>query len=93
MSTRHIPIRSCISCRKKVDKWQLVRLVRGQDGYVVVDRLHTKLGRGAYVCSDSYCWRVASGGKVIGYHLRAAVQDTNRIRNEIEAVSMSSNQI
>ena len=93
MSTRHIPIRSCISCRKKVDKWQLVRLVCGQDGYVVVDRLHTKLGRGAYVCSDSYCLRVASGGKVIGYHLRAAVQDTNRIRHEIEAVSMRANQI
>ena len=93
MSTRHIPIRSCISCRKKVDKWQLVRLVRGQDGYVVVTRLQSKLGRGAYVCSDSYCWRVASGGKVNGYHLRAAVQDTNKIRNEIEAVSMRSNQI
>ena len=93
MSTRHIPIRSCISCRKKVDKWQLVRLVRGKDGYVVVDRSHTELGRGAYVCSDSYCWRVASVGKAIGYHLRAAVPDTDRIRNEIEAVSMRSNQI
>ena len=93
MSIRHIPIRSCIACRKKVDKRQLVRLVRSQDGSVLVDSSHKKMGRGAYICNNSSCWGVAWAGRAINYHLGVANSATDNIRDEIQKVPMRSNQI
>jgi predicted RNA-binding protein YlxR (DUF448 family) len=48
------PTRTCLGCRGRKPKAQLVRLVRGNGGTVVVDT-GRGVGRGAYVCADSAC--------------------------------------
>ncbi len=45
------PVRTCIVCRKKYPKRDLVRLVL-RDGAAVVDSRQKMSGRGAYVCGS-----------------------------------------
>jgi len=47
------PIRTCLGCRRRRPKGEMLRLVRGADGHVSADAQAS--GRGAYVCRDSEC--------------------------------------
>ena len=49
------PRRTCIGCRQIRPKAELVRLARGGDGDVVVDRQQMAPGRGAYACPTLEC--------------------------------------
>jgi hypothetical protein len=51
----HIPIRTCISCGKKNAKADMVRLVTDEDGFLLLDLLMEKKGRGAYICDSREC--------------------------------------
>jgi predicted RNA-binding protein YlxR (DUF448 family) len=53
---KHIPQRTCIVCRQKLDKRQLIRIVRTQHEGVVVDETGKRNGRGAYLCYQPECW-------------------------------------
>ena len=54
MDNKRKPMRTCIACRKKKYKYELIRLV--QDGDVIVpDRKKELPGRGAYMCDDVSC--------------------------------------
>ncbi len=52
---RHIPLRTCISCREKRSKKELLRLVLNAGGMVVWDEYGKGPGRGAYVCQMKSC--------------------------------------
>ena len=49
----HTPTRTCLGCRRRRPKTEMVRLVRRADGRVEADR--TAAGRGAYVCATDEC--------------------------------------
>ncbi|CAN5719050.1 YlxR family protein [soil metagenome] len=49
-SAKHVPLRRCVACRRPLTKDDLVRLVRGSDGWVVDDTRRAG-GRGTWVCS------------------------------------------
>ena len=53
---RHVPQRTCVACRQKMDKRQLTRVVRTEDEGLVVDFSGKRAGRGAYLCSRPDCW-------------------------------------
>ncbi|MFN2452432.1 MAG: YlxR family protein [Candidatus Dormibacteria bacterium] len=44
------PRRTCVGCRKVMPRSELVRLVVGPDGGVVLDPASRLPGRGAYIC-------------------------------------------
>jgi predicted RNA-binding protein YlxR (DUF448 family) len=48
-------IRTCIVCKKKMNKWDLVRFVLDESGRFTEDQKMIKPGRGAYVCRDHNC--------------------------------------
>ncbi|MCD6344403.1 MAG: YlxR family protein [Anaerolineae bacterium] len=56
---RHIPERTCIACRTKRPKRDLVRVVRAAAGGVLVDETGKRNGRGAYLCRQRECWEQA----------------------------------
>ncbi len=56
---KHVPERTCISCRSVSPKRQLVRIVRTPEGSVEVDPSGRRPGRGAYLCSAGACWEQA----------------------------------
>ncbi|HJS27143.1 MAG TPA: YlxR family protein [Actinomycetota bacterium] len=45
----HVPERTCVGCRGRATKDELVRVVRGSAGEAELDRTGSAPGRGAYV--------------------------------------------
>ena len=56
---KHIPVRTCVACRRTDAKRGLFRLVRDAEGHVAVDPTGKRAGRGAYLCHDPACWEQA----------------------------------
>jgi len=56
---KHVPVRTCVACRRTDAKRGLFRLVRDADGRVAVDPSGKRAGRGAYLCHDPACWEQA----------------------------------
>ena len=53
---RHIPTRTCVICREKRQKNELLRIVKSPEGEIVFDVTGRMDGRGAYVCGDATHW-------------------------------------
>ena len=54
----HIPIRMCLSCRKRNHKKNLLRIVKikgEKDTEIKVDTKQKLMGRGMYLCYDLNC--------------------------------------
>jgi predicted RNA-binding protein YlxR (DUF448 family) len=52
LKARHVPMRTCVVCREKKPKRELLRVVRTPAGDVVVDVTGKTNGRGGYVCAS-----------------------------------------
>ncbi len=63
MKVRKIPQRMCVGCREMKNKKDLIRIVRTPEDAIVLDKTGKKAGRGAYLCPDTQCFRVAIKGK------------------------------
>ena len=72
---KHVPQRTCVVCRRKIDKQLLTRIVRTPDGKVIVDDTGKRAGRGAYLCARKLCWEEALSGTVL---IRALKADVSR---------------
>jgi uncharacterized protein len=68
----HVPMRTCLGCRRRRAKRELVRLARRPDGIVVVDTAGTGPGRGAYVCGEPECVERALKAGRLAHAFRAA---------------------
>jgi predicted RNA-binding protein YlxR (DUF448 family) len=69
---KHVATRTCLGCRQRRPKGELVRLVRGGDGVVVVDVAGARPGRGAYVCGEAACVERALKVGRLAHAFRAA---------------------
>ena len=49
---RHIPLRSCVACRTKTAKRELLRIVALPEGGIAYDARGKLNGRGAYLCAN-----------------------------------------
>jgi len=56
---KHVPIRTCVSCRETGSKRGLIRIVRTPEGAVTIDPTGRINGRGAYLCEKPGCWQRA----------------------------------
>lgn len=77
MKNKHIPQRTCLACRQKRDKKDLIRLVRVENG-VEVDTSVRKPGRGAYLCYKKDCWEKGLRKSRLEYALRTEISVENR---------------
>ncbi len=81
-STHHIPVRTCIACRRTASKKDLIRLVRSTVGTIEIDDKNRMPGRGAYLCRRKECWdqALAMGRKDrIAHAFRTTVSPVNRV--------------
>jgi uncharacterized protein len=74
---RHNPERSCVACRAKKGKRELIRLVCSSNK-VEVDVQAKIPGRGAYLCSNPECWESGIGQNRLDHALRTKVSNENR---------------
>jgi uncharacterized protein len=73
---RKTPERTCIACRTRSTKGDLVRVVRGVDGEIGPDRSGKLPGRGAYICPKAECVAKALKEKRFDRALRAHIPPT-----------------
>ena len=53
---KKIPQRKCVGCQEMKNKKELLRLLRTEEGTVVLDTTGRKNGRGAYLCYSKECF-------------------------------------
>ena len=70
---KHIPQRTCVSCRTVRAKRELIRVVNPGDGTLVVDETGKQNGRGAYLCARQICWDRALKTGLLNRALRVSL--------------------
>jgi uncharacterized protein len=75
---KHVPLRTCVVCRRNSAKRELVRVVRTPQGHVAVDPTGKLAGRGAYVCHRRACWSTALKRNVLEHALKTSLSDEDR---------------
>ncbi len=56
---KKIPMRMCVGCRQMKEKRDMIRVLRTQDGEFCIDQTGKKNGRGAYLCKNPDCLKLA----------------------------------
>jgi uncharacterized protein len=75
---KHVPLRTCISCRETKSKRELLRVVRTPDGHVTIDATGKKSGRGAYLCARRSCWENAIKKHRLEQEFEVAISEEDR---------------
>ena len=70
---KHVPLRSCIACREKLPKRELIRIVRTPEGTLEIDPKGKLAGRGAYFCRQRECIEAALAPGRLSKALKCAV--------------------
>ena len=70
---RHVPLRTCVACRRTGSKRELVRLVRTPTAGVQVDTSGKMAGRGAYLCRSRACWEQGLRSQRLSQALKTAL--------------------
>ncbi|EFM13101.1 protein of unknown function DUF448 [Paenibacillus curdlanolyticus YK9] len=74
MRPRKVPLRKCVACQEMKAKKELIRVVRTPDGDVLIDLTGKKAGRGAYLCGQVSCFRLAKKSRSFDRALKAQVE-------------------
>lgn len=72
---KKIPLRTCILTREKLEKHQLLRVIRTPEGNVVYDRTGKANGKGAYLKKDKEVILKAQKNKVFNRVFEMEVSD------------------
>ena len=83
---KKIPQRQCMGCRERMEKRQLIRVVRTPEGNVQLDFSGKCTGRGAYICPKAECLKKAQKSKALDRSLEVEIPQEvyDRLTREIE---------
>lgn len=60
---KSLPKRTCIGCNTTKNKSDLIRIVKGTDDNISIDKTGKASGRGAYICNNVQCLEKAIKSK------------------------------
>ena len=72
---KKIPQRSCVVCRTKKDKNELIRIVRNQVNEINIDESGKKPGKGAYICDSLECLEKGMKSKALKRALEVEIPE------------------
>ena len=83
---KKIPQRSCVVCRTKKDKNELIRIVKNQANEIIIDESGKKQGKGAYICDSIECLEKELKSKALKRALEADIPNEiyEKLRERIE---------
>ena len=83
---KKIPQRQCMGCRERLEKRQLIRVVRTPEGNVQLDFSGKLNGRGAYICPKSECLKKARKARSLDRSLEVTIPEEvyDRLEKEVE---------
>ena len=70
---KKVPLRSCVVTREKLEKKQLLRIVKNKDNEVSIDLTGKLNGRGAYIKKDLEVLTKAIKSKALERHLECSI--------------------
>lgn len=76
--------RTCVGCGEESPKRSMLRVVRTPDGEIKYDPTGRANGRGAYVCRDSGCVKLARKKKAFSRVFKIQIEDA--IYNELDKI-------
>lgn len=80
------PLRTCLICREKFNKRDLLRIVRDKENNkVVFDKSGKMNGRGAYICKNPDCIEKMVNAKIINNSLNMNLtnEDITPLKQEV----------
>lgn len=89
-AVRKIPQRQCNGCGEMKNKKELIRVIKTNEGEILVDATGKKNGRGAYICPSLECFRKAVKNKGLERSLKASVPDEVYKQLEEELISFGT---
>lgn len=72
---KKIPQRSCVGCKEKKEKRELIRIVHNKAGEIHVDKTGKMQGRGAYLCDKKECLEKAIKSKALERALETSISE------------------
>ena len=86
MQKKKIPLRKCTGCGEMKPKKELVRVVKTPDDEVLIDLTGRVNGRGAYICPDVQCLKIARKSKRIEKSFQMQIPDEiyNKMEEELK---------
>ncbi|OOB78914.1 MAG: nucleic acid-binding protein [Epulopiscium sp. Nuni2H_MBin003] len=70
---RKVPLRKCTGCTNMKDKKELIRVVKNTQGEYSIDFSGKQAGRGAYICKDYNCLKLAIKNRGLERSFKSAV--------------------
>ena len=85
---KKIPLRKCVGCQEQKTKKELLRVLRREDGSVVLDLTGRVNGRGAYLCADTACLERAFRSKSLERSLQTHIPEEvyDQLKKEIGTI-------
>lgn len=62
---KKIPMRMCVGCKTMYPKKELIRVVKSEEGELLLDTTGKRNGRGAYICAKQECFQKAIKQKAL----------------------------
>jgi hypothetical protein len=86
---KKIPLRQCIGCGQMKGKNELLRVLRTQEGEIILDSTGRKNGRGAYICPNPECMKSAKKSRALDRSFKMAVDATvyEGLTNDIDIMT------
>ena len=86
MKEKRVVLRTCVVTKEKVEKKDLIRVVRTSEGEVLVDETGKLSGRGAYIKKDLEVLELAKKNKALDRALDTTISDEvyTQIENAIK---------
>lgn len=81
---KKVPMRSCVVTGEKLEKKELIRIVRDNTNHVFIDPTGKANGRGAYLKKDIDVIRHAKKNKILDRRLEVEIPDS--IYEELESM-------
>ena len=75
MKIKKIPMRKCVACNENKPKKDLLRIVNNKEEGILVDPTGKKNGRGAYLCNNMDCLKLAEKNKKLVHALNAEINE------------------
>ena len=76
MAVKKIPMRQCTGCREMRSKREMIRVIKTAENEICIDATGRKNGRGAYICPNMECLKLAMKNRGLEQSLKTAIPES-----------------
>lgn len=74
--SKKIPLRQCVGCGNMQNKKEMMRVLKTEEGNIVLDVTGKQNGRGAYLCKNGDCLKMARKTKGLERSFKMNIPET-----------------